>query len=569
MAVNYSNAKLYRAVFEKCRDPLFVLDRKFNIAAANPAAEALPGFSVGSREELEEYMGMNLEVLSVEGPHAPISLAGCTFEAKLEKAMAGQRVFYILSFSDVTADQELLREMSKIRQLNSELQAVFEHYAETIYIADGKGKTLRASENVAKKCGVKKDYLEGRFVQDLEKEGLFKPSVIARVIESKQREIVIQTTRIGKTLVSVGIPIKDDSGRISKIIAISRDITGQIEIGNTITEVKDIPAPAVDDKMPVFITCAPKMQQILDIARLVASVNSTVLITGESGTGKDLLARYIHQSSVRKNAPFVKINCGSISPNLVESELFGYAPGAFTGAAKSGKLGLFETANGGTVFLDEVGELPMDQQVKLLQVIQERKTQRVGASSPVDLDLRFIAATNKELEQQVEKGAFRQDLFYRLNVVPIYIPPLRERKEEIPLLIYSFLKKYNEAYHYNKHISSDALAKLVSYSWPGNVRELENNVERLVVIAKEDIIDLDDLPEILTQDYAESCQGGQEEEVIPLKEAVSRLEKELIMAAINKYGSGSRAAKHLKIDQSTLSRKMQKYSLEAIKEPLL
>lgn len=308
-------------------------------------------------------------------------------------------------------------------------------------------------------------------------------------------------------------------------------------------------------------------QAVLNMLARVAPTEATVLVTGEPGTGKKLLVRALHRNSKRRDKPLVAVNCGAVPGDFPESELFGHEKGASAHALHS-RAGCLEMAEGGTLFLDEIGGLGMSLQMKILRLLQEKEFERLGGSESIRADVRVIAATSRNLEEEVKSGEFREDLFYRLNVIPMELPPLRRRGDDVLLLAEHFLQKYRRGSKAMK-ISPEAREMLLKYPWPGNVRELENNVERLVVIAKEDIIDLDDLPEILTQDYAESCQGGQEEEVIPLKEAVSRLEKELIMAAINKYGSGSRAAKHLKIDQSTLSRKMQKYSLEGIKEPLL
>jgi transcriptional regulator with PAS, ATPase and Fis domain len=303
------------------------------------------------------------------------------------------------------------------------------------------------------------------------------------------------------------------------------------------------------------------MKKVFDFAARVAQVDSTVLITGESGSGKEIVAKTIHKLSKRKDGPLIQINCGAIPENLLESELFGYEPGAFTGASKEGKLGMFELAENGTLFLDEIGELPLNLQVKLLRVLQEREIVRVGGIKPKKINVRIIAATNKDLEKMVEKGMFREDLYYRLNVVRIKIPPLRERKTDIPPLIQHFLRKFNEKYEMNKKISPEVIERLIAYDWPGNVRELENLIERLVVIVIEDIIELKHLPDYLqasiNSDHFQVSVSG----IIPLKKASEDLEKQLISKALQKYGSTRKAAQILEVDQATIVRKAKKYNI--------
>ncbi len=245
---------------------------------------------------------------------------------------------------------------------------------------------------------------------------------------------------------------------------------------------------ALLDSENSMITKSKEMEQINNLALRVAKVDSTILIEGESGVGKGVLSSFIHENSNRKDEGFVKIDCSSLPPTLIESELFGYEKGAFTGARSSGKMGLIELSNKGTLFLDEIGDLPIELQVKLLQVIQDKKFQRVGGTEYINVDTRIITATNRDLHKMVKEGTFRDDLYYRLNVIPIKIPPLRERKVDIVPLIKLFLKRLNEKYNSNKRFSSGAMKKLLDYDWPGNIRELENEIERVVVISDTSII---------------------------------------------------------------------------------
>lgn len=301
-----------------------------------------------------------------------------------------------------------------------------------------------------------------------------------------------------------------------------------------------------------IIGSCPQMMKVFDIIDRVATTNATVLVYGESGTGKELVAKAIHRQSLRKGKPFMPINCGAIPENLLESELFGYEKGAFTGAVGRRK-GKFELADGGTIFLDEIGELTPALQVKILRFLQEREIERVGGREPIELDVRIIAATNKDLQQEMERDTFREDLYYRLSVVSISLPPLRERGEDIALLASSFLNHFNKEYGKNiKTFSSEALLQLQGYEWPGNVRELENRVKRAVIMARGHLVVPEDL------DLLESEKGGRS----TLKQAKEKIEKKFIREAlIRNRGNISRAARELDVSRATLYDLLDKYQI--------
>ncbi|MBQ3383242.1 MAG: sigma 54-interacting transcriptional regulator, partial [Bacteroidales bacterium] len=291
-----------------------------------------------------------------------------------------------------------------------------------------------------------------------------------------------------------------------------------------------------------------------------------VLITGDTGVGKEKVANIIQKNSRRKMQPFIKINCASISPNLIESEFFGYEKGAFTGADTKGKIGYFEAADNGIIFLDEVGELPMDMQAKLLRVIQDGEFLKVGGTTPVKTDVRIISATNKDLEDLVEKRVFRRDLYYRLNVFPIKVPALDERIEDIPHLADNFVRKYNEKFGMDKYIDEEAKESLASHKWPGNIRELENVIQRLLIASSSDAVTVIDVVKELdggllggieTMVPAESDQ----ESDIDLTSMVEAFEKNIIREACERYGSTRKAAKAIGISQTQLVRKKNKYGL--------
>ncbi len=299
------------------------------------------------------------------------------------------------------------------------------------------------------------------------------------------------------------------------------------------------------------------MKKVMDIVRRVSPTESTILITGESGTGKELIAREIHNHSLRRNAPFVVIDCGALVETLFESELFGHVKGSFTGAYVT-KHGRFEVANGGTIFLDEISNISLNIQAKLLRVIQEREVTRIGSSKPIKVDVRILAATYENLIDCVKEGKFREDLFYRLSVVPIHIPPLRERKEDIPLLIKHFLCKYNRrAKKQIVSISRDVLKALTQYDWPGNIRELENTIERAVVLSKSNEIELDALIY-----HGISSGSSLLNQVKGKYGSLEEVEREYIKTVLNAYhGNRSQTAKVLGIDRKTLLTKIKKYHI--------
>jgi transcriptional regulator with PAS, ATPase and Fis domain len=309
----------------------------------------------------------------------------------------------------------------------------------------------------------------------------------------------------------------------------------------------------------IIVRSAP-MRRVLDLSSRLSAVDSTVLIHGESGVGKEVIAEYIHHNSQRKDKAFIKINCTAIPETLLESELFGYVRGAFTGASREGRPGLFEAAHGGTLLLDEVGDLPMSLQVKLLRVIQERQTRRVGDNTPRFVDVRLIAATNHDLVSLVERKLFREDLYYRLNVVPLHVPPLRERKEDIIFMVQSFLRNFCKRHKREKNLHPAVIPCLLDHHWPGNVRELANMMERLVVTSPGPVITLQDLPSFLRgQNPLPASQPSFEGRT--LKGILDNVEASVLREALARYKSTRKAAEALGIDQSSVVRKAKRLGL--------
>jgi len=410
---------------------------------------------------------------------------------------------------------------------------------------------------MAQLLGARQDDLLGRRPVDLEAAGTWLPPVLRRCLETRERQALIQE-RAGRRLALTAEPLPE-----GWVLATARDITELDRLQRQVErmaqdreryhhELAGLRARQVG--RTEVIGSSPAMQRVMDLVRRVAPVDSTILLLGESGVGKGVLAAEIHRLSPRRSRPFVRIDCAALPASLLESELFGYSPGSFTGARREGKPGLIEQAHGGTLFIDEIGDVPLELQVKLLHVIQERRIIRLGAVTPTTVDIRIIAATHRDLESMVAEGRFRADLYYRLNVVPIRIPPLRERPEDIPVLARAFLDKFCARYGVERTLTPEAMARLMAHIWPGNVRELENLVERLVVTLDEREIRPEHLPL--------PSPGGspvQVREVVPLKEAVAALELELVGEAYRRFGSSVKVGRALGIHQTTAARKIREW----------
>ena len=449
---------------------------------------------------------------------------------------------------------------------------------DAVFIDDADGVCQWCNDACEEMYNIEYDEIVGRHVEDLEKSGIFTPSVTRRVLEEKREITIIHENRFGRRLLTTGSPVfvpmtsgewvAAGEGRYSRTIAFvlttSRDIT-QI---STVQEQPDTPGSALlkagnldvpEDVGSSFIVSESEaMHNVMALTKKLASVNTTVLITGESGVGKGLIARQLHEEGVRWKKPFVTVNCGAIPDNLIESELFGYVAGAFTGSRADGKQGLFEAAQDGTIFLDEISELPLNLQVKLLQVIQERQITPVGGTRPIPVDVRIISATNRNLEELVKAGRFREDLYYRLNVVPINVPSLRERPADIIPLIQMNIARCNRELGETKSISPDALSILLKYPWPGNIRELQNIIERLVITTSHNVITEDDIF-IFIKEAAEDNQINYAD--TSLAAALERAEKEILSRALENYKSTRAIARVLKVSQPTIVRKLNKYGL--------
>lgn len=458
------------------------------------------------------------------------------------------------------------------------LYEILDKVNDAVFIDDAAGNTLWLNKACEKLYRISRQDVVGRNIWQLEEEGIFTPSVAKRVIEKGEQADIVHANKDGKRILSTGTPIISEDGEISLIVTTSRDITELINLQNELEFVQiTLSGLQGENRFNAgdFVAISPPMREVVKLAERLASLDATVLITGESGVGKGLIAELLHHNGPRSDAPFVKINCGAIPAGLMESELFGYESGAFTGGRRGGKEGLFEAANGGSVFLDEISELPLGLQVKLLQVIQDRTITRVGGVKPVPVDVRIISASNRSLHSLVAAGVFREDLYYRLNVVPIHVPPLRERREDIPPLIDRFINQFNIQMNDHKEIAPDAMAILTAYNWPGNVRELQNIVERLIITVAEARIETYNLPSFIMEyvrDVPKGMDHSQRAQAEALLDAaaasgladyLAEAERAVLREALLRYGSTRAIAKALGMAQPTVVRRLKQLGLRA------
>jgi len=461
----------------------------------------------------------------------------------------------------------LKSELNPSSDLVKQLFGVFQCSYDGIYITDGQANTLNFNKAYENITGINRDEIIGKNMIELVQKGYISESSTLLVIKNKKSYTIEQEFKTGKKALVSSSPVFDEEGNLTMVVTNVRDITELYELKEQLKKNKELNKKyrsEIEAMRNQFLESSDiiaedeNMLKTLEITKRVAGVDTTVLLLGETGVGKEEFAKYIHKNSKRCNNNFIKINCGAISKNLIESEFFGYDKGSFTGANKEGKLGLFELAKDGTIFLDEIGELPLDMQVKLLRVLQEGEIKRVGGITTIKIDVRILAATNRDLKEMVVQNLFREDLYYRLNVVPITILPLRERKGDIEPLIKHFLSILNRKYSCNKSITSAAMNCLYNYNWPGNIRELKNIIERLIIMTIDDKILRSDLP-IKNCSYEDKIEIDVEGKSTTLKEAVENLEAKLLESTFKKHGNVRTAAKELEIDASTFVRKRKKY----------
>ena len=438
-----------------------------------------------------------------------------------------------------------------------------------IFVCDAKGIILYLNPASQFLTGRLKENIIGRHINDLMADGTISQSVTMKILQERKPCKLIQKVNNGNDLLIFGMPIFDENNELKYVVSTAQDIAELSSINNSLLEENynlqhelKILSKLKEDYMSMQDTMyvGETYKHIVNELIRVAPLDIIILIQGETGTGKTGIAKMVHQFGKNPKGPFIKINCGTIPENLFESELFGYEEGAFTGAAKGGKIGKIELADNGTLFLDEIGELPLSMQVKLLDFIQEKTITRVGGHKKITVNTRIIAATHRDIKAMSEEGSFRQDLYYRLEVFPIYIPPLRKWNDDILPLAQFFLYKLNKKYQRLKYFSKDIAAPLKQYEWPGNIREMEHLIERLYLQEEGNELTGKTFSRLIDkkETAAETIHCS---DIVPLKAAKAEIEKQLIQKAYKIYRSSYEVAKALDIDQSTVIKLKKKHNL--------
>jgi len=497
------------------------------------------------------------------------NLGRCQIITNRSPIRSNNRIMGVVAvFQDITELQSIAAELENVKNLKSTLESAIESIFEGIVIVDKQGMITMINQSYCEFLGVEVGQVVGKHVADVI------PNTRMHVVAQGGKAEIADIQRIkDNNCVVTRIPIVKDGERVGAVGKVVFKDVKDLKILSTklnklqfeVDYYKEELRKAFGGKYTFdnIIGESEKMQWTKSIGIKAAKGNSTVLILGESGTGKELFAHSIHNESPRHNGPFIKVNCAAVPENLLESELFGYDEGAFTGAKKGGKPGKFELSNGGTIFLDEIGDMPLSMQAKMLRVLQEKEFERVGGTKTIKLDLRIIAATNRDLEKMIEEGEFRHDLYYRLNIISLNISPLRERVEDIPMLCVMLLKKINkQTSHCIEGVSAPALQLLMNYPWPGNVRELENILERAINLMDDDefLITPESLPPIVRKVNKVKDHNEIEENLSGL---LGDTERQAIIKALETTGGNrSEAAKILGIHRSGFYQKMRKYNIQ-------
>jgi PAS domain S-box-containing protein len=571
----------YDLIFNATSNGIIATDVSGTIAYINPQAEKMLGCSA------KKHNGVFIsELLPITGPQVMECLKTGTSKwghhvigEKLDMALnitlirRGKKILgTVCNFQDMKQFKISPDELASSSYLNQQLKTIFKASHDGIWVCDGQGKVIDINEASEKLNGIHAADIIGKNVIDLVKGGLFDRSVTLEVLETKRQVSVIQKIkRTEKLLLATGTPAFDDDGHIFLVVVNERDMTQlnaiqkQLENSRMVTEkYKDKLAELslLELKDQEIVAEDKKMRQVLHLALKLAHLSaSDILILGESGTGKGLLAKFIHKNSHRNKKPFIQINCATLPEYLLEAELFGYEKGAFTGARQEGKAGLFELAHEGTLFLDEIGDLPHSLQAKLLKYLDDHEVMRLGGLKAKKIDCTIIAATNRDIEGLVQEKRFRRDLFFRLNTFTIRIPPLRERIDDIFELVSFYMKKYGKTYGLNRRISPDALKLLQAYPFPGNVRELKNVIKKAVLMSETHFVDeviYQGLPSGMCAFMTSVDDSSQEK---GLAGQMLNLEKDILQHAMRCCRTTREMARFLKISQPSIVRKLKKHRL--------
>lgn len=469
-----------------------------------------------------------------------------------------------------------------VKKRYREVESALENSFDGVMITSNKGIGMRVNPALLRLTGLDEKRFVGKKIDSLTKEGFFAYEPITiRALREKRIVTGVQEINTGKAVTVTGVPVMNSNKKIVRVITNVRDLMELNRLKEDMQKSQELLLRYQSElaalrfemaKSQHIIAQSEDMLSVLETAFYVANSDANILILGESGVGKDVIARFIHVNSYREGkGGFIKVNCGAIPRELMESEFFGYERGAFTGARQNGKRGYFELADDGTLFLDEIADLPLDLQGKLLRVLEDKEIIRIGAEKPIKVNVRIVAATNKDLDEMVAAKNFRRDLFYRLNVVPITVPPLRERSEDISVLLAHFLAQFNEKYHVYKSFSREVLHLLLNYTWPGNVRELKNLVERMVITTRDAVIQPEHLPQamiarakgcppvsilFMENDYLRDQLRSKN-----MKAILDEVERKIILLALNEHKSSRKVGEILGISHSSVINKLRKYRL--------
>lgn len=552
-----------------------ITDEKYNILYYN---QYFKKFIVGSNEEiLNKKVTMYFQNLKVDKKQEiyPVKyIDNSIYYVMIDIMKLHGNNLYAFFFYDFSLGTELEKQILHLNRQKYIYNEMFNKLNDGIYITDDEGTTLYVNDAFLNLSGLTREQIIDKTVYELRHLNILPNSCCAKVIEAGGPVSTINNYYKGQRCLVSGSPIYDENGILVKTIAVIRDVS-ELDIlmksiakeDNLFINKKiDYNEETNDSKNEsVLVINNDKMKSIYSKAKKIASVDSTVLLLGETGVGKDFIATYIYNMCSWKNkGKFIKINCGAVPEHLLESEFFGYEEGAFTGAQKGGKTGLFEEANGGILFLDEIGDMPYTLQVKLLSALNDRMFYRIGGLKPIEFNARIIAATNVDLKKLVDDKKFRADLYYRLNVVRFVIPPLRSRKEDIIPLAQQFMENYNNKYGKNCYFNPACLESFLNYEWPGNIREMKNTIERIVLMSDDACIDAEIFREhLMTGESSVEISGNNSiiSDNKPLKEKIDAYEKEIIEKTLIISKNMKEASEVLGIDISTLVRKKQKYNL--------
>ncbi len=560
-----------QALIEAAGDGLLALDRHNQVLLAGGIIRKLlvdtpdfspPDYFPGLWPRIEEILQGGTS--SIE---ASVRIGGGDYLAWVGPVRRGAEIAALCIFVENRAADALVRRMQSFQELTWELDAIIDFSNDGLWICDADARVIRinpASERINKTTAAE---VLGRKMEELISWGFVDRSAALEAIRTGSRVSLLQTNHVGRKLISTGTPVFDEQGRLVRVVVSERDITEidalqrELEEQEAIKdryrlEIREMQQAALESRR--VVARSPCMLKALRQALKVGSAESSVLLLGESGVGKGLFADLIHKNSNRAEKPMIRINCGAVPESLIEAELFGYEKGAFTGAQGS-KPGHLELADGGILFLDEIAELPLPAQVKLLRFLEDGRLTRLGGTKGRTVDVRVLAATHRNLEEMVERGAFRLDLYYRLNVIPIHIPSLRERKDCILPLTRHYLDDFGQRNGIRRRLTRAASDALLAYSYPGNVRELMNICERLVVMTETELIDLQDLPNAVVR-------GPEEESMtsliwpteMTLSQILASVERSLLIHARSSGQSQNQIAASLGVSQATIARKLQK-----------